>query len=180
MTAKTIMTSDLVTVSPDMRVAEALLVMSEHRIHNLPVVDEEGGFVGLLSLHRLTHEMLPTAARVDAESFRMDLGFLGDNSDEYLVRLRKLGKRSVSDLLEKKKKLRFCSPDTPIPKLLQLLSENPTSLPVVVVEGKSKRVVGMVSNWDVLNKIAVVLLGEGAKSKGAEASESPVEGGEGE
>ena len=158
MTAKSIMTDTLVTVGTDITIAEALLLMSRHRVHNLPVVDKDGGFVGLLSLRRLTHEMLPTAAHVDEANLHMDLGFLGDDSDEYLARLQEIGARPVSDLLEKKKKLRFCSPDTPMPRLLQLLSENPTSLPVLVVEGEQNRVVGMVSNWDVLTKIAVRLL----------------------
>lgn len=158
MTTETIMTTDLVTVTTDATVAEALLAMSRHKVHNIPVVDAEGAFVGLVSLRRLTHELLPTAARVDEESFHLDIGFLTDQSDEYVKRLCKIGRRPVSALLEKKKKLRFCTPQTTIPKLLQLLYENPTSLPVLVLEGKKKRLVGMVSNWDVLTKIAVGLL----------------------
>ena len=160
MTAKTIMSTDLVTVTPGETIADALSAMSRNRVHNIPVVDDKGAFVGLLSLRRLTHELLPTAARMGEDSMHLDLGFLGDQSDEYLQRLQAIGKRPVGDLLEKKKKLRFCSPETPIPKLMQLLSENAASLPVVVVEGKKRRVVGMVSNWDVLTKIAVALLTE--------------------
>ncbi|MEA3275382.1 MAG: CBS domain-containing protein [Pseudomonadota bacterium] len=158
MTAKTIMSSDLVTVTSDVTVAEALLKMSKYQVHNIPVVDETDSFVGLFSLRRLAHELLPTAARLEAESFQMDIAFLSDQSDEFLQRLQEIGRKPVSELLEKKKKLRFCGPDTPIPRLLQLLSENPTSLPVVVVQGKRQKVVGMVSTWDVLTKIAVNLL----------------------
>jgi CBS domain-containing protein len=68
-----------------------------------------------------------------------------------------IGHKPIREFLEKKKKLRFCEPNTPIPRILQLLSENPTSLPVVVVKGKQKKVVGMVSTWDVLTKIATGL-----------------------
>jgi CBS domain-containing protein len=178
MTAKTIMSTDLVTVTTDVTVADALLKMSKHRVHNVPVVDADGSFVGLVSLRWLTHELLPTAARVDEESFHMDIGFLSDGSDEYLQRLREIGRRPVTALLEKKKKLRLCTPETPIPKLLQLLSENPTSLPVLVVEGKRKRVVGMVSNWDVLTKLAVNLLSadaDGAEDGMDPAAENPGE-----
>jgi len=175
MTAKTIMSGDLVTVTTDVTVAQALLEMARSKVHNIPVVDEEGAFVGLVSLRRLTHAMLPTAARVDVGAYRMDIGFLADQSDAYLDRLQEIGKRPVGELTEKKKKLRFCSPDTPIPKLLQLLSENPTSLPVVVVEGKKKRVIGMVSNWDVLTKIAVALLADGEESDTPDA-ENPSSG----
>jgi len=160
MTAKTIMSSELVTVSSDVTVAEALMEMSRHQVHNIPVVEPDGTFVGLLSLRRLTHALLPTAARVEPESYRIELGFLADASDEYLKRLLEIGHRPVTELLEKKKKLRFCSPETPIPRLLQLLYENPTSLPVLVVGDDKKRIVGMVSNWDVLTKIAVRLLAD--------------------
>jgi CBS domain-containing protein len=178
MTAKTIMTTNLVTVTADLTVAEALLEMARRKVHNIPVVDGNGDFTGLFSLRRLTRELLPTAARVDEGAFHMDIGFLSDQSDEYLQRLQEIGRRPVGDLLEKKKKLRFCSPDTPIPRLLQLLSENPTSLPVLVVEGKRRRVVGMVSSWDVLTKLAVRLLADrqdleardAKSSSGAEAA----------
>lgn len=158
MTVKTIMSTELVTVAPDVTVTEALLQMSSHQVHNIPVVDKNGAFVGLFSLRRLAHELLPTAARMDADTFHMDIGFLTDDSDEFLQRLQKIGRKPVSALLEKKRKLRFCKPDTSIPRMLQLLTENPTSLPVLVVEGKSQKVVGMVSTWDVLTKVAVKLV----------------------
>jgi CBS domain-containing protein len=176
MTANAIMSTSVLTLKTDVTVAEALLAMSRHKVHNIPVVDEGGAFVGLFSLRRVTRELLPTAARVDAETFHMDIAFLTDRSDEYLQRLKDLGSRPVSDLLEKKKKLRFCSPETPIPRLLQLLSENPTSLPVLVVEGKKRRVVGMVSSWDVLSKIAVRLLAGEAGLQDAEGRGADKEG----
>lgn len=158
MTAKNLMSSELVTLAPDVTVAEALLKMSDHHVHNIPVVDKDDAFVGLFSLRRLARELLPAAARMDAESFHMDLAFLSDDSDEVVKRLRKIGRKPVSALLERKKKLRFCGPDTPIPRMLQLLTENPTSLPVLVVQGKRQRVIGMVSTWDVLTKLAVKLI----------------------
>lgn len=162
MTVKTIMSNELQTLTPDVTVGEAMLKMCEHKVHNLPVVDENGAFVGLFSLRRVTHALLPVAAQISDIRLDFDMSFLSDQSDNYLLRLRELGTRPVADLLEKKKKLRFCTPETPIPRLLQLLSENPTTLPVVVLEGKKKKVVGMVSTWDVLNKIAMSLYaGEG-------------------
>jgi CBS domain-containing protein len=170
------MSSELVTITPDVTVAEALLLMSRRQVHNVPVVDEEDNFVGLFSLRRVAHEMLPTAARMDEESFHMDIAFLSDESDQFLRRLHKLGRKPASALLEKKKKLRFCEPDTPIPRLLQLLTENPTSLPVVVVEGKSRKVIGMVSNWDVLTKLAVNLVQDSPPEEFAKVDEDSPDG----
>lgn len=86
-----------------------------------------------------------------------------------MARLRELGEQPVSRLLEKKKKIAFCTPETPIPELLRLLYENPTSLPVIVVTGKKKKLAGMVSNWDVLTKIAIDLVtGQDAGAGSAE------------
>jgi CBS domain-containing protein len=173
------MSSKLVTVTPDVTVADALLLMSRRQVHNVPVVDKNENFVGLFSLRRLAHDLLPTAARMDEESFHMEIAFLSDDSDEVLMRLHKLGRKPVSALLEKKKKLRFCRPDTPIPRMLQLLTENPTSLPVVVVEGKRQKVVGMVSTWDVLTKIAVKLIQDAPAEETGEVDEAGGNGGDG-
>jgi CBS domain-containing protein len=131
--------------------------MARKKVHNLPVVDADGSFLGLFSLRRITRALMPMAAQIGEDVMDFEMAFIGDDSDDYLRRLKQIGDQPVSSLLEKKKKLRFCSPDTPIPHLLQLLTENPMSLPVLVLKGKQQRVVGMVSNWDVLTKIAISL-----------------------
>lgn len=45
-----IMTTDLITVPPSATLAEARSKMQENRIHHLPVVDDGGELVGLLTL----------------------------------------------------------------------------------------------------------------------------------
>ncbi len=160
MTATTIMSTDVITLKPDDSIMTALQLMCKHSVHNLPVLDNEETFLGLFSLRRLSRELLPRAAKLDENSLLMHINFMSDSTDELLNRLHKLGKKPVSDLLEKNNKLRFCSPDTNLPELLQLLFESPTSLPVVVIKGKKKKLAGMVSNWDVLTKLTVNLVGE--------------------
>ena len=160
MTAETIMSKDVVTLKPDDSIATALQLMCTHSVHNLPVLDKDGTFLGLFSLRRLSRELLPKAAKLDEDSLLMHINFMPDSTDELLQRLTKLGHQPVSGLLEKTSKLRLCNPDTTLPEMLQLLFESPTSLPVVVVEGKKKKLAGMVSNWDVLTKLSVNLLGD--------------------
>jgi CBS domain-containing protein len=157
MTTKSIMSSEVYTISPDVTVAEAVLIMAKNKVHNLPVVNEDGSFLGLFSLRRITRALMPMAAQVGEDIMDFQMAFIGDNCDDYLRRLKDVAEQPVSELLEKKKKLRFCTPDTPIPHLLQLLSENPMTLPVLVLNGDKQHVVGMVSNWDVLTKIALSL-----------------------
>jgi CBS domain-containing protein len=140
--------------------------MCKHGVHNLPVVDENGAFIGLFSLRRLSSELLPKAAKLGEDNLlmHMDINFMPDSTDQLSERMIALGSKTVSSMLEKESKLRFCSPDTPLPELLLLLHENPTSLPVVIIEGKKKKLAGMVSNWDVLTKMVVNLLGGDTES----------------
>ena len=46
--AKDIMTREVITASPEMKVAEVVKILLERRINGLPVVDEEGELVGII------------------------------------------------------------------------------------------------------------------------------------
>ncbi len=157
MTAESIMTSRLKTIHPNDTVAHAVLTMHKYQVRNLPVVDDNGNFVGLFGVRRLRRILLPTAAtKLDRYSL-VDLSFLPDEMAEIHDRLRKAGNRPVSEFLEKKRKLIFCNPDTTFPKLLKLLDHSSdASLPVIILDdsNQERKLVGMISVWDVLEKIA--------------------------
>jgi signal-transduction protein with cAMP-binding, CBS, and nucleotidyltransferase domain len=44
-----VMTSPVITVSPDMPIIECAKIMSENRFHHLPVADKSGNIVGMIS-----------------------------------------------------------------------------------------------------------------------------------
>lgn len=46
--AKDIMTKNVVTVTPDMEIAQAAKILLEHHFNGLPVVDEKGRLVGII------------------------------------------------------------------------------------------------------------------------------------
>ena len=48
-----IMTSPVITASPDMDIEEAFKILSEKRIKRLPVVDENGKLIGIITRHDL-------------------------------------------------------------------------------------------------------------------------------
>lgn len=48
-----IMTTNLITISPDSSLAEARSLMYDNRIHHLPVVNDKGELVGLVTLTNL-------------------------------------------------------------------------------------------------------------------------------
>ena len=154
MTAESIMTSALVTLGPDDTVADAISLMHSKEVRNLPVVDESGTFIGLFGLRRLSHLLLPKAALDLGAHSISDLHFLPDEVVQNGDRWHEISEQPVKNFLEKKKKLLFCTPQTSFPEVLSLLDESKdTSLPVIVVEGDTQKVVGMVSCWDVLEGI---------------------------
>jgi CBS domain-containing protein len=120
--------------------------MHEHHVRNLPVVDEEGSFIGLFGLRRLSHLLLPRAALNLGKHSVSSLHFLPDEVVQMGDRWHKIADQPVENFLEKPSKLLFCKPGTAFPELLALLDESKdTSLPVIVIKGKSKKLVGMVS-----------------------------------
>jgi acetoin utilization protein AcuB len=53
MSLETLMSTDLKTISPGSDLADARSTMHDNRIHHLPVVDDDGKLVGLLTLTNL-------------------------------------------------------------------------------------------------------------------------------
>ncbi|MCW8963196.1 MAG: CBS domain-containing protein [Gammaproteobacteria bacterium] len=138
---------------------DALRIMHTHQIRNLPVVDEEDQFIGLFGIRRLITLLLPKAAQI--EHGLKDLCFMPDEVEVLYERLGDIGQKPVTEYLEKKKNLVFCKPSTSFPEVLGLLEKNPsTSMPVIVVKGKKKRLVGIVSACDVLEKLVLNLTAE--------------------
>lgn len=152
MTVETIMSFRLVKLKPTDKVCDALAIMHQQQIRNLPVVDENDEFIGLFGIRSLIRSLLPKAAKI---SFGLkDLSFMPDDMKGMYKRLGEMGQQPVSDFLEKKKNLTFCKPSTSFPEVFELLDQSMnSSLPVIVVKGKRKKLVGMVSSWDVVEKL---------------------------
>ncbi len=68
LTIDSIMTTDLITIAPSATLAEARELMHDHRFHHLPVVDENDGLVGLLTL---TDVLAASDSRLRTKDSRM-------------------------------------------------------------------------------------------------------------
>jgi CBS domain-containing protein len=53
-----IMTTNLYTVTPTERVADCVETMTEQRVRHLPVIDDDGGLVGLVSIGDIVKAMI--------------------------------------------------------------------------------------------------------------------------
>jgi CBS domain-containing protein len=154
LSAEQLMSPNPVTAPADERVSDALVTMCEKRIHNLPVMDKHGRFLGLFGLRHLLRALLPKAATISPALNNLD--FLADNVDEVLQCLREIADDPVKNYLDTENMI-LCRTAEPIMEVMRKLYEAPTSLPVVLVEGDDARLVGMISYWDILAHISTQL-----------------------
>ncbi len=161
MATKHIMTSRVVTLRPDDNVTDALRLMHKHHIRNLPVVDDEGSFIGLFGVRRLSRLLLPHAGRNLHRHSLADLAFLPEDKSRLAKHWKKIAAQPVSRFMEKEKHLQFCKPDTTFTHVLSMFDHSKdSSLPLIVIEGKGRKLAGIVSAWDILEGLIMPLLTE--------------------
>lgn len=150
-----VMTRDVVTVTPDTPVHEAMRAMAHHDIGGLPVVDEDGKLRGIVThidvlrglrghVTGLDETLLPSPfdlieIPLRAALQRVELGALSDRVEGEIV----------ADVMERE--LHVVRPSATIEEAAQKLGEHRVNrLPVV----KDGRIVGIVTRGDLLRGLA--------------------------
>ncbi len=150
MVARDIMERDLETTSPDDHLADAAAVLEEHRHTVLPVVDEEGKLVGVVSETDLLAFVLPIPAE-DMEN----LSFL-----PHSYRLPHLEQKDLRDACVREamrsENLVTVSEDEQIGQIAFLMIKHNIAHVPVLREG---RLVGQVSRNDLIRQLVHPCLG---------------------
>ncbi|MCD6541686.1 CBS domain-containing protein [Candidatus Bipolaricaulota bacterium] len=142
MKARELMRRDLTSVEPDTLIHEAIYLMEQAGLSTLPVVDEEGKLVGVITEHDLIHAALP-------EYFEMlhSISFL-PNLNQVQKRLREMAFKPVSDYMKEALSVRLDDEDLHIADLL--IRKRLKQIPVVDEEGK---LVGVIRRIDILSRL---------------------------
>jgi CBS domain-containing protein len=148
MTVSTIMNPKPVTVPVTETFGGALNLMLERKVRVLPVVDENGVYRGIFDLHDVWKTLLPKATMLGMSSLT-DLSFVSDAQDILREKLAEAGARPVGEFLDMP--VAPIHPDTPVKEAMLLFYQHDGDIPVV--EKKTKRLVGIVSPWEILNAL---------------------------
>lgn len=151
MSARDLMNNRPIVLQQTARLRDAARVILEHRFRNVPVVDENGRYLGVVSANRLLGTILPRAATM--EDGLESLPFVQDTLEDLRERWSQARDLPVTDALDTD--LATVSPDTSDAETVLELYRNRTSLPVV--EQGTGRLVGIVSHWGV----GKAIVGEG-------------------
>lgn len=156
MNARDIMTMPVVSVKPDTAVEEAARLMVEHRISGLPVVDEGGAIVGIITEGDLLRRTeLGTEKRHPGW---YDLLFGPGRSAENYVRSRA---RQVGEIMTPE--VFSVTPETSLAEVTALMERRRIKR-VPVIDGD--RLAGIVSRANLVGALAKALAGERAVALG--------------
>lgn len=142
MKAKDIMRSPVVTISDKATLREAVAVISTARVGGLPVLNENGELVGIVTEYDIIKTMMPTYEDIiSAEAGLLDPGIIEDRA--YQVRDTPIAKIMTSRLIT-------LNEDDPILKAASaMITKRFRWLPVV----KDKKPIGIVSRIDILQAL---------------------------
>lgn len=144
MKARDVMVSPVVTVKPDASVKELAKTLLERRISAVPVVDDQGKLVGIVSEGDLLH-------RAEAETQRQrPWWLLVMTSDETLAAdYIKEHSRKVADVMTKN--VITAGPDTPLHEIARALERHAIKRVPIMQDGQ---LVGIVSRANLIQAVA--------------------------
>jgi acetoin utilization protein AcuB len=135
---KDYMRTPVVTISHEAGLDRALMIMRAQRLRHLPVVDDDGQMVGLISDRDLRMSML-----------EMELGPGGAPKGYYLPALTKVTSVMVADVLT-------ATPEMPLANAATIMSERKFGC-LPILDPGSKKPVGIVTETDMLRLLASIL-----------------------
>ncbi len=144
--AKDIMTHAPLTVGPDEEVAQAARIMLDKRVNGLPVVNDEGRLVGIIT----QSDLVTQQKRMPLPSiFTLLDGFISLGSTDKLEReMQKIAALTVAQAMTPDPVT--VGPDTPLEELATLMVEHKFhTLPVV----EGTRLTGVVGKEDILRTL---------------------------
>jgi CBS domain-containing protein len=147
LTAKDIMTKDVITVKPETSIEELAKLLVKHGISGAPVVDDQGGLFGivtendLISRNKRLH--IPTVV-----SF-LDAAIYLESSKKFEQEVRRMAATKVGDICVRK--VVSITEETTLVDIATVMAEKKVHILPVVKDGK---VTGIVGKRDVVRAVA--------------------------
>lgn len=148
LTAADIMTTEVITVTADTNIRQLAEIMTEKRIGSVPVVDNAGLLIGIVSESDLIEQdksfHIPTVISL------FDWVLYLESEKKFEKELKRMTARTVGDIFTQD--VLSITRTTPVSKIADIMSEQRIHALPVVEEGK---VVGIVSRIDLIRSMVV-------------------------
>lgn len=144
--AADIMTTDVKSVHQDTEIKTLAKMFVEHNFNALPVVDDDGALVGLVTQTDLVEQDKPLHIPTVISIF--DWVIYLESPNRFEDEVRKVTARRVGEICSPN--VMTCSPDDPVSKIASLMVDNKVHLVPVVEDG---RMVGVVGRLDIIRSM---------------------------
>ncbi len=145
-TAGDIMTTQIHTVHRDTEIKTLAKLFIDHNVNAMPVVDDDGGLVGIVSQTDLVEQDKPLHIPTVISLF--DWVLYLESPKKFIEEVRKVTARRVGEICSQD--VVTCSPDTPVSSVASLMVDNKAHL-VPVLDGG--RMVGVVARLDIIRSM---------------------------
>lgn len=146
-TAKDIMTRDVITVKPETSIEELARILIENRISGAPVVDDKGNLIGIVTENDLISQNkrlhIPTVFRL------FDALIMLERPKKIEEEIKRLTATRVWDICTKN--VITVNEDTPLQEIATIMSEKKVHLIPVM---KDKKIVGIIGKADLIKAMA--------------------------
>ena len=145
--AKDIMTKEVISVSPDLVVEKLAEIFWENRISGAPVVDDNGSVVAIVTENDLIDQNkkvhIPTMISI------LDSVIMLEKADKIEKEIRKMTGTTVKDICSDT--LITVEPETPLDEVATIMAEKQVHTLPVLTDGK---LVGVVGKSDIIKTMA--------------------------
>jgi len=147
LTARDVMTKEVVTVTMETTIRELAGIITAHRIGSVPVVDSAGNLVGIVTESDLIEQdksfHIPTVISL------FDWVIYLESEKRFEKELKRMTARTVGDICARE--VVTVTPDTPVNAIADIMSTRKIHAVPVVEEGK---LAGIVSRIDLIRSMA--------------------------
>lgn len=144
--AKDIMTTKVLTVTEDTGVEELARLFEERGVNAMPVLDQAGHLVGIVTQTDLVEQDKPLHIPTVISIF--DWVIYLESEKNFKDEVAKITARTVGSLCARD--VVTCSPETPVSEIAELMVEHKAHL-IPVVEGKA--LLGVVARLDIIRSM---------------------------
>ncbi len=146
LTAKDIMTRDVFSVTQETDLKELAAMFVKHKVTAMPVVDDAGKLVGMISQTDLVEQDKPLHIPTVISLF--DWVIYLESEKKFQEEVEKVTARTVNEICSREPVT--CSPDTPVSEIASLMVDNKVHLVPVVDNGN---LVGVVARLDLIRSM---------------------------
>ena len=146
LTAKEIMTTDVISVTPETSLKELADKFVQYNFSNMPVLDDSGNLVGIISETDLVEQQKPLHIPTVMAFF--DGVFYLDSEKRFREEVNRVTAQTVGELCNRK--LVTCGPEATVREIAGLMSRHKAHLIPVVENG---RMIGVVARLDLIKAV---------------------------